>query len=85
MKATKKTTQKRKTTKNKAKARLDAMATALAKDLGIETLEVRNWDQYDFQEVFVGSLKDALQRAFVLGMQAGESEPHNVPVFIDAL
>ncbi|HNO80578.1 MAG TPA: hypothetical protein PKN33_21230 [Phycisphaerae bacterium] len=70
---------------NDAKDRMDAMATRLANELGIETLETRNLDSLDFHEVSVASLKRVLQRAFVLGMQAHESERPNIKHFVDAL
>ena len=73
------------TKKNDAKARLDELATRLAGELGIETLEVRGRDCLDFHEVGVVSLKRVLQRAFVLGMQAAESEGRNIQHYIDAL
>ena len=73
------------TTKNDAKARLDELASRLASELGIESLEVRNLDRHDFHEVHVTSLKRVLQRAFVLGMQAAESEGQNIQHYIDAL
>jgi hypothetical protein len=57
--------------KNDAKARLDELANRLASELGIDSLKVRNLDRYDFHEVHVAALKRVLQRAFVLGMQAG--------------
>ena len=70
---------------NDAKDRMDAMATRLANQLGIETLETRNLDSLDFHEVSVASLKRVLQRAFVLGMRAHESERPNIKHFVDAL
>ena len=70
---------------NDAKDRMDAMATRLANELGIETLETRNLDSLDFHEVSVASLKRVLQRAFVLGMRAHESERPNIKHFVDAL
>ena len=72
-------------TKNTAKSRLDNLASRLAAELGIETLEVRNLDRLDFYEVHVAALKRVLQRAFVLGLQAGESERPNIKRYIDAL
>ena len=72
-------------TQNDAKTRLDDLATRLANELGIESLEVQNSDRHDFHEVHVGSLKRVLQRAFVLGMQAAESDGTNISKFIDAL
>ncbi len=71
--------------KTDAKARLDELATRLAGELGIETLEVRNLDRYDFHDVHVAALKRVLQRAFVLGMQAAESEGRNIQDYINAL
>jgi len=73
------------TKENDAKARLDDLATRLAGELGIDTLEVRNLDRHDFHEVHVAALKRVLQRAFVLGMQAAESEGSNIQDYIDAL
>jgi hypothetical protein len=71
--------------KQEAKARLDEVANRLAAELGIHSLEVRNLDRYDFHEVYVTALKRVLQRAFVLGMQAAESEAPNIQHYIDAL
>ena len=68
-----------------ARERMDDLATRLAQELGIETLEPRNLDRYDFHEVGVAGLKRVLQRAFVLGMQIGENEHPNVQHYIDAL
>jgi hypothetical protein len=73
------------TTTNDAKARLDEVANRLAAELGIHSLEIRNLDRYDFHEVYVAALKRVLQRAFVLGMQAAESEAPNIQNYIDAL
>ena len=33
----------------------------------VETLEVRNSDSLDFHDVYVGSIKDALEHAFFAG------------------
>mgnify|MGYP000844651927 CR=1 FL=1 len=71
--------------KNDAKARLDDLASRLAAELGIETLKVRNLDRHDVHEVHVAALRRVLQRAFVLGLQAGESERPNIKQYIDAL
>jgi len=71
--------------KNDAKARLDELANRLASELGIDSLKVRNLDRYDFHDVHVAPLKRVLQRAFVLGMQAAESEGRNIQHYIDAL
>ena len=39
----------------------------------VETLEVRNSDSLDFHDVYVGSIKDALEHAFFAGMGASSS------------
>ena len=39
----------------------------------VETLEVRNSDSMDFHDVYVGSIKDALEHAFFAGMGASSS------------
>ena len=39
----------------------------------VETLEVRNSDSLDFHDVYVGSIRDALEHAFTAGMVAGGS------------
>ena len=39
----------------------------------VETLEVRNSDSLDFHDVYVGSIKDALEHAFFAGMGAGSA------------
>ncbi len=70
---------------NNAKARLDDLANRLAAELGIETLETRNRDCLDFHDVHVANLKRVIQRAFVLGMQAAETEGRNLQTYIDAL
>ena len=72
-------------TKQNARIRLDALATRLAGELGIDTLKVRNRDCLDFHEVHVASLKRVLQRAFVLGMQAAESEGRDLQRYLDVL
>ena len=59
------------TKKNDAKARRDERVNRLAGELGIDSLEVRNLDRYDVHEVHVTALKRVLQRAFMLGVQAG--------------
>jgi len=74
-----------KTTKKNAKTHLDEIATRLAGELGIETLEVRNRDRLDFHDVHVAGLRRILQRAFVLGMQATEAEGEDIQRYIDAL
>ena len=70
---------------NNAKTRLDDLAGRLAAELGVETLETRNRDCLDFHDVHVAALKRVIQRAFVLGMQAAESERKNIQQYIDAL
>jgi len=39
----------------------------------VETLEVRNSDSLDFHDVYVGSIKDALEHAFFAGMGASSA------------
>ena len=39
----------------------------------VETLEVRNSDSLDFHDVYVGSIKDALENAFLAGMGASSA------------
>ena len=39
----------------------------------VETLEVRNSDSLDFRDVYVGSIKDALEHAFFAGMGASSA------------
>ena len=39
----------------------------------VETLEVRNSDSLDFHDVYVGSIKDALEHAFFAGMAASSA------------
>ena len=68
-----------------AKARLDALASRLAAELGIETLETRNRDCLDFHEVHVAALKRVIQRAFVLGLQVATTEDKDIQKYIDAL
>ncbi len=38
-------------------------------ELNIDTLELRGWDTYDFQEVYVANLKRALQKAHDAGFE----------------
>jgi hypothetical protein len=42
------------------------------KQLGIETLEVRNSDRLDFYDVGVMQLKEALLAAYMMGCEAGK-------------
>ena len=79
------TKEKAMTKKERAKAHLGELATRLAGELGIETLEVRNLDRHDFHEVHVSALKRVIQRAFVLGMQATETERSNIEHYNEAL
>ena len=39
----------------------------------VKTLEVRNSDSLDFHDVYVGSIKDALEHAFFAGMGASSA------------
>ena len=71
-------------TRNDAKAHLDALAIGLARELGIETLEVQGRDRYDFREVYIPVLKRVLQRAVVLGMLV-DRKGRKVKRYIDAL
>ena len=82
---TKRTGAKRELQRAFAKAKLDVLADRLAAELGIDTLEVRNLDRYDFQEVHVGALKRVIQRAFVLGLQVATTEDKDIQKYIDAL
>ena len=54
----------------KAKKLIEQIAK---KYLNIETLKVRNSDGLDFHDVYVGSMKDALEEAYQAGMKAGSS------------
>jgi len=50
---------------------IDQLLTEIAnKHLNLETLETRNSDSLDFQEVAVWSLKDALEAAYESGQQS---------------
>lgn len=42
--------------------------------LGLETLETRNSDQLDFQDLHVASIKAALLAAYQAGQQNGSSK-----------
>lgn len=46
------------------------LAEIAKKHLNIETLETRNSDSFDFHDVAVWSLKDALEAAYESGQQA---------------
>ena len=48
---------------------LDIFSKIAKEELFIETLERRNRDRLDFHDVHVLSIRDALKRAFVEGMQ----------------
>jgi len=54
------------------KVLLNKILTQIAqKNFNIETLEARNMDNLDFHEVAVWQIQDALNDAFLAGMQAG--------------
>jgi hypothetical protein len=51
---------------------LQKILTGIAeKNLGIVTLEAQNSDSLDFHDVAVWQIKEALQDAFIAGMQTG--------------
>ena len=54
---------------------LDEILILIAKEHfpSVETLEVRNSDSLDFHDVYVGSIKDALEHAFFAGMAASSA------------
>jgi hypothetical protein len=61
---------------------LDTLFSAIAREyLSIGTLQVRNSDRLDFPDVYVGSLRKALQAAYQAGYERGlkssrkDSEP----------
>ncbi len=58
------------TTKTTQTAPADLLAGIAEKHLFIETLETRNWDQYDFHEVSVWGVKAALEAAYAAGLAA---------------
>jgi len=54
--------------------KIDSLLTQIAKQhLGIRTLETRNSDRFDFHDVHVNCLKDALYAAYVIGHESGFS------------
>ena len=56
----------------RTRKQIDALLTKVAKKhLGIETLVPQNRDRLDFHNVGVRSLKDALEAAFLIGVEAG--------------
>jgi hypothetical protein len=51
---------------------LQKILTGIAeKNLGIVTLEAQNSDALDFHDLAVWQIKEALQDAFIAGMQTG--------------
>ncbi len=55
---------------------IDSILTLIAqKHLDIETLETRNSDRLDFNDVAVWSLRDALEATFKAGAQLGAALP----------
>ncbi len=52
----------------------DERLTVLAKKLGFDTFEVRNSDSLDFNEVYVGALREALETAYEVGRTHGRAE-----------
>lgn len=50
------------------------LARIAAKHLWIETLETRKSDSLDFHEVAVWCLKDALEAAYLAGVEAAEAK-----------
>ncbi len=53
---------------------LDTILTAIAQEhLGIQTLEVRNRDSFDFHEVSVWGIKASLTAAYAAGMKHPDS------------
>lgn len=56
---------------------IDALLTAIAKKhLHLETLETRNSDSLDFQDVSVWGVKAALEAAFKAGKSAAKTKPN---------
>ena len=58
-----------KSQENKMAETIKAIAT---EDLELQTLETRNSDSLDFQEVSVWGLKEALENAYKAGMEASK-------------
>ncbi len=55
---------------------IDALLTAIAQQhLGIETLKTRHSDPLDFHDTAVWCVKDALEAAFMAGVELGASMP----------
>lgn len=52
----------------------DILTQIARRYLRIPTLEQRNSDRLDFHDVGVGSLQDALEAAYLAGMEAGLEE-----------
>jgi hypothetical protein len=53
-------------------SQIDTIFTLIAqKHLHIDTLETRNSDRFDFHDVAVWSIRDALEAAFKAGVEVG--------------
>lgn len=50
----------------------EALALLAKQRLGFATLEERGGDRLDFKEVAVWTVRDALARAYIAGMNAGK-------------
>jgi hypothetical protein len=46
--------------------------------LGLETLETRGWDQYDFHEIGVATLRKALEAAYEAGVAARGTQANHL-------
>jgi len=57
-----------------ARAMRDLFTDIVREEMGIATLEVKNWDSLDFHEVSVAALAKALARAFAAGAAAAAPE-----------
>ena len=49
---------------------MDELYKMACKELGVETLETRNFDSYDFHELAVWQIKALVEKAYKMGQQA---------------
>jgi hypothetical protein len=62
-------------TKTDPTAARDALILEIAqRQFRLETLETRNWDRLDFQDVAVWAIRAALEEAFEAGRAAGRAD-----------
>ena len=62
-----------------SKARDTAINRIAREVLGLETLEARNMDSFDFHDLSVWSIKEALERAYEAGRKAAPATRTTCP------